>query len=160
MTTHDTPVTALHTLPTLPEAPDDWARLWFSLADRPWRALALVPARDGGTARAMADALARVAASYGGQRVVVLDAARATPPDVPAALRALAERTERGMRVLVAAASPMSHPPSIPLARAADTAVMCVGLGTDELALARRAMEQVGASRFVGSITMDMEHAR
>ena len=140
--------------PMPPEDMDRWAHLWFRLVRHPWTSLALVP---GDASTSMLDAarrLAEVASQYQGETVHLLNAQRIGSADLGVAMGALAERALPGSRVLLIVASPLIQPAAIPLARAADGAVLVVRLGQTRTADARRTLACVGQAGFLGSITL------
>jgi hypothetical protein len=50
--------------------------------------------------------------------------------------------------------SVLSNPAGIPVALAADAALLCVALGQTDFESAERTVELIGAERFVGSVTI------
>ena len=59
-----------------------------------------------------------------------------------------------GERVLVVIDSVLSHPSGVPVALAADAALLCVEMGKTSLTAARETLQIVGAQRFLGCITL------
>ena len=59
-----------------------------------------------------------------------------------------------GERVLVVIDSVLSHPSGVPVALAADAALLCVEMGKTSIAAARETLQIVGAQRFLGCITL------
>src|SRR5262249_41129257 len=59
-----------------------------------------------------------------------------------------------GERVLVVIESVLSHPSGVPVALAADAALLCVEMGKTSIAAARATGQIVGAQRFLGCITL------
>ena len=150
----------LHPTPAAPadgEAPattEAWSRLWFTLAAQGWGSLALVPADPEGSALAVARALAAEARAYDDGAVHVLDAEWATAAEVRMAMATVAARVAAGERVLVVLPSPLRSAPAIPLARAADAALLVVPLGEAAVGPARRTVAAVGAAQFLGSVAV------
>lgn len=136
------------------EAAEEWSRLWFSLSERPWGSLALLPATADGSALGAAERLQECAQAYGAGPLHVVDAQGAAPSDVALIMSEVTDHLRRGHRVLVVVASPRASAPAIPLARATDGAVLVVPLGETGILDARRAVAAVGHARFVGSITV------
>ena len=133
---------------------EDWAQLWFTLERHGWGSLALVPAAPGASARRMAERLATAARAYQAHAVEVVDAEDATPEDVQSVIATVAAQAAVGDRVLLVLASPLVRSPAIPLARAADAALLVVPLGTAAVGDARRTVGAVGQPHFMGSITV------
>ncbi len=136
------------------EAAEQWSRLWFSISERPWRTLALVPASPNVSALPEAERLLECARAYGTGGVQIIDAQNAAPADVAAVAEQAAECAARGQRVLIVLSSPRVCAPAIPLARGADAAVLVVPLGEAGILEARSAVSAVGHGRFLGSITV------
>ncbi len=132
----------------------EWAHLWFTLEQHGWGSLALVPADPGTSAWPLAERLAGAARAYQATPVEVIDAEHAAPEDVQQVIGAVGGRAAAGARVLVVLASPLVRAPAIPLARAADAALLVVPLGTGVVGDARRTVAAVGHPHFVGSITV------
>ncbi len=130
-----------------------WDRLWFSLGDRPWATVAIVPATPGQSTLAAANALAAAGRAYNESPVYVLDAASVQPAQVGSLLRAVHERVRGGARIVVATASPVDRPATIPVTRGMDTAVLLVELGAADVDVSRRAIAAIGASHFAGAVT-------
>lgn len=130
-----------------------WDHLWFTLGDRPWATVAIVPASPGQSALAAANALAAAGRSYNESPVYVLDASAVLPTQVGSLLRAVHERVRGGARIVVATSSPVAQPATIPVTRGMDRAVLLVELGAARVDESRRAIEAVGASHFAGAIT-------
>ncbi|HEY0777638.1 MAG TPA: hypothetical protein VGD56_06700 [Gemmatirosa sp.] len=133
---------------------DEWAHLWFTLERHGWGSLALVPAEPGASAWPLAERLAEAARAYHASPVEVFDAERAGPEDVQAVTGAVGARAAEGARVLLVLASPLVRAPAVPLARAADAALLVVPLGTSAAGEARRTVAAVGQPHFVGSVTV------
>lgn len=144
-------VSAAHTT-TMVQPVEPWARIWFSLVRQPWSVLAVVPAHAGLSSAAAARALAEVGREYQTEPVEVADAEGMAAAGVRALLGSLAERSGSGGRILIAVRCPLDDPAAIPLARAADAAVLLVRLGRTNLRDAREVMEAIGAESFAGSV--------
>ena len=59
-----------------------------------------------------------------------------------------------GERLLVLIESVLSHPSGVPVALAADAALLCVEMERTSIAAARETVQIVGAQRFLGCITL------
>jgi len=134
---------------------DQWERLWFALADRPWRSLAIVASQPGTESTTTANALQDAATKFQDSYVLVVDATTAEPWDVQSIQAIIADGLWAGHRVIVALGDPLQHSSTIPLARFTDAALLCVSLANAEITGTRQAVEAIGAARFIGSITMD-----
>jgi hypothetical protein len=139
-----------------PGAADDerWAHVWFTLITHGWRSLALVPAAPGVPIMALAEGLAASARAYHDGAVQLFDAQDVTPDEVGAVAAAVSSHAAAGERVLLALPSPLVRVPAIPLARAADAALLVVPLGAASARDARRVVAAVGHAHFLGSVTV------
>lgn len=135
-------------------AAEEWSRVWFNLSARAWRSLALVPAAPELSALALAERLAECARAYQSDAVRVVDARGAEPGEVAALAAAVAEQSAGHERVLLVLASPLVRAAAIPLARAAEAALLVVPLGMTGVRDARQTVAAVGHTHFVGSVTM------
>ena len=140
--------------------PRSLQRLWFAIQRLEWSTLVVLPAGPEISAHAFGGPLHQVGALAMGDRLRLIDATtvelRETAPlilDMASAspVRAAAPRNER---VMVLLESVLSRPTGIPIALAADAAVLCVELGKTTLASARETIEIVGAQRFVGCVVL------
>ncbi|HEY2944445.1 MAG TPA: hypothetical protein VGN09_18580 [Vicinamibacteria bacterium] len=142
----------------LPEA--RWQQIWFAALRRPWASMVLVPAHPGASTRFIAEALTAVGRLHGDRPVRLLDAESTDLPDVASVLKSLAAIGERQELAVVAAGCPLAQPASIPIARAADAAVLVLPLGESRFADARRALDLVGRDRFIGAVTLELRKER
>lgn len=138
----------------------EYQSLWFRLARMPWRSLVVVPAGEGGSAVAVATALADVGRrlrtapvtflvmvgpiDYASAGQIVASVAR--PPD---------DATEGGApygRVIVAIPPVVSEPLGIAVTEAADAVVLCIEKGRTRSPSARRTIKMIGRDRIVGCV--------
>jgi hypothetical protein len=133
---------------------DVWAHAWFTLVRHPWSSLVLVPADQHTSAITVARKLADIALDYHHEPIAVYDAEHLAAKDLVELLAEIEERTTEGVRVLIAVPNPLSHYSAVPIARAADAAVLLVGIGKTAFSQARKTIECVGAGSFLGSITI------
>ncbi|RKG95339.1 hypothetical protein D7V97_37345, partial [Corallococcus sp. CA053C] len=83
----------------------------------------------------------------------LVDATGIEPAGAPRMVLEVRRRVEQGERVIVVIDSLLTHPASIPLALAADTALLCITLGETDFGSAEKTLKLVGAERFAGSVT-------
>lgn len=129
-------------------------RLWFAALKRDWASLVVLPAHPEGSAEGVAQALAKVAQLHKDDGVKVISARGA---DLAASSRLIIDMTShvaQGGMCIVVLDSVLTNPAGIPLALAADAALLCVHLGEADSESARRTVELVGVSRFVGAVTL------
>jgi hypothetical protein len=135
-------------------------QLWFSLHKLEWASLVLVPGDEDGSVINFAQPLFRVAQLAMGDRVRLLDARdvklNRTAPLIldMSGQTSRAGGASRSERVLVMVESVISHPSGVPIALAADAAVLCVEMGKTSLSAARQTLQILGAQRFIGCVTL------
>jgi hypothetical protein len=131
--------------------------LWLSLQKRSWRTLAVVAASKGIDTLKVANDLAKIAWWYTGQPSAVFDMRDLSLRLLEHQLREMASDLSGGERVFIALRSTAENPTTAPLARAADSAVLCVHLGRTEAKAAQKTLDAVGFDRFIGSILVSAE---
>lgn len=129
------------------------SRLWFALDRRGWSYLAVVPAHPGAPALDAAQALMEAGSPYPEPPLRLVDATGIEPAGAPRLVQEVRRRVEQGERVVVVIDSLLTHPASIPLALAADTALMVITLGETDFGSAQKTLQLVGPERFAGSVT-------
>lgn len=139
---------------TEPWRDPDWQKLWLALQSRPWSSLAVVPASTGAApdlALSVAGVLARIGIMHLGVPIQVADATQ-IPLVHLAQLDAEVQRIKQEQeRVLIAVAPTSQNPASVPIAKSADAAMLCVVLEEMSSSEAKKTVNSVGAQRFVGS---------
>ena len=136
-----------------PAVSNELQRLWFATLKRDWSSLAVLPAHAGGTAAQVAKSLAQIAAIHKDSPIKLISAEGA---DLQGASRLIIDMTTHvasGGLAIVLLDSVIANPADIPVAMAADAALLCVHLGDSDFESAQRTLELVGASRFVGAVT-------
>jgi hypothetical protein len=134
-------------------------QLWFSLQGREWTSLVAVPADRDLSAMEFVRPLYEVGRLALGEKLGLVDArdvvlARTAPLILEMTAGGSPPRGQSGGRALVVIESVLSHPSGVPIALAADAALLCVEMGTTSLAAARETVKIVGAQRFLGCITL------
>jgi len=153
----------------LPESVSYWGgspplqvqQLWFSLQRLEWSTLVVVPAGPESSGMDFGRPLYEVGRLALGERLRLLDARQTQVSgtagvilDMLGADARRPARTQWSERVLVVIESVVSHPTGIPLALASDAMVLGVELGRSSLISARRTLDTLGRSRFVGCLTL------
>jgi hypothetical protein len=127
--------------------------VWVAARQRRWSSLVVVPAEPGLAAGPLARAVAAAASTQRGETVEYLDLR-----DVAlGASRPFADRlAEDGKpyRVVAAVACPLDDRMALLLASSADAAILVLEQGGTFLASARRVLDLVGPSRFVGAVVL------
>jgi hypothetical protein len=147
--------TALAPLPQAkPNVWDDvrYQQLWLATQKKPWRSLAVVGASPDLDTVGVAELLSKIAWWYRGEPSCVFDLRDASLRLVEYQVHEIAMQVDAGLRVILALRSIGENPTAIPLARAADAVVLCVGLGKTELKAAEKTIEQIGRDRVLGCI--------
>jgi hypothetical protein len=126
--------------------------LWLALQKRQWRSLAVVSASKGVGTLAAANALAKIAWWYTGVPTCVFDMRDLSLRLLEHQLRDMAGQLQGGERIFIALRSTSENPTAVPLAQAADAAVLCVELGKTDVKAAQRTLEAVGRHRFIGTL--------
>jgi hypothetical protein len=153
------------TAPRPAPAPDPFAaqrwrnfqELWFATLRRPWASLAVVPAHAGVSCLDVAKSLADVARMLRRQSVMLLSGEGL---DLAATAKLVYKIREQQPQkamdepplIVVALESVISNPTGIAIGLAADAALLCVQMGTTDIASARHTVEMLGRDRFVGAV--------
>jgi hypothetical protein len=129
----------------------DWQRVWLGTQGRDWRTLALVPGDDRIPTLSVANLIARLALDRG-ESIHVADLRRLRLKHVDAFLEAIRWDSDQGKRIIFATTSASANLSTVPLARAADCAILCVALGATSLRSVREVIDQIGRTHFLGSL--------
>lgn len=146
---------------TVSAAPDhwqapDWQRLWLATRTerRPWRSLALVPAGPGASPEMMmqiAVNLAQTGMVHVGSPIHVADATRVTLPQLVPFSEGIAWHMRESEMMVLALSALSENVTSLPLAKAADAALLCVVMGAMSAADAKKTVTEIGPAHFIGS---------
>jgi hypothetical protein len=134
----------------------DWQRLWRSISgtERSWRSLAVVPgspAASPDTCLQIAVALAQTGTAHLKTAIHVANATQLEPAQIAQFSGDLRQHMGQTERMVVALSALRVNKSSLPLAKAADCALLCVLLGEMSSPHARSTVAQIGASHFIGS---------
>jgi len=135
--------------PTDPELV--WQRLWFSLREREWASLAIVPVGPRQSAGFVADRLLAAGTAEQDRPVRVFNGEGLALRNVRVFIDSFLRATENEL-VLVPVDSPLQNPAAIPIARATDGAVLVLPLGDTLLSEAKEVVEAIGIGHFLGSV--------
>lgn len=141
----------------------DVQELWFTLARRPWRSLALVPADEGGSAAAVAASLAEVGRRLRDAPVTFF--ILADPLDFANAAKIIAAldlTRQNGStlavaptgKVIIAIQPVVAEPLGLAVTEAADAVVLCIEVGRTRLSAARRTIKLIGRERIAGALLL------
>jgi len=136
-------------------------QLWFSLQRREWSTLVAVPGDRDSSVMEFGRPLYDVGRLAMGEKLRLIDARDVKLTRTAALILEMTgggsnrgPGSQGGDRVLVLIESVLSHPSGVPVALAADAALLCVELGKTSIAAARETVRIVGAHRFLGCITL------
>jgi hypothetical protein len=129
----------------------DWQRMWLHTQSRDWRTLALVPGDEQTSAFDVANLIAKLALDHG-ESIHVADMRELGLKHVDAFLEGTRWDVSQGDRIIFATRSASTNLATVPIARAADCAILCVSLGSTSLNAARGTIEQIGREHFLGSL--------
>ena len=129
----------------------DWQRMWQRTQTLEWRTLVLVPGDEHTSTLGVAQLMAGLAHAHG-EVIEVADVRALRLKHVDAFLEGTRWEVSQGARVIFATRSAVDSLATVPLARAADCALLCVSLGMTSRDAAQTTIEQVGRERFLGSI--------
>jgi hypothetical protein len=147
-------VNSLQNLATPEFTPNEIQKLWFATQKQEWSSLVVVPAAPGFSIIPLAKALARAGETYLEHSVRLI---LGEGTDLNSASRIIIEMTNQvsqGNYVIVAVDSIIQNAAGIPIVLAADACLLGIQLGKSRFAQANRTVEMIGASRFVGAVTL------
>ena len=136
-------------------AESDWQRLWLTLDRMPWRTLALIPAGEGAAADftlTLAVTLSRTGMSHVGTPIPVANGTQVPLTQLNSFLADIRACRDGGERVIVALSPVAENPTTTAIAKEADGVVLCVMLGGMRSSDAKRTIQQIGPSKFLGSV--------
>lgn len=126
-----------------------WEKVWLDAQRRPWRSLAVIPVGSHALALDVARALAGVGSCHLGLSLRVIDATGITLSRLEGFLSEL-----RARQGIFALGPVLESPAGLALARAADAALLCLTLGESAISGAQQTIEEVGKTRFLGSVLL------
>jgi hypothetical protein len=148
-------------LPWAGAPPVSVQQLWIAVQRQEWSSLVVMPSGPEGSAYEVARILHTVGKLTMGDRLRLLDGRgvklAGTAPlilEMTGSSPVRPASDSRGDRVLVVIDWVLAQPSGIPIALAADAAVLCVDLGRTSVAEARETIQVVGPQRFVGCVTL------
>lgn len=132
-----------------------WQRLWLRCQQHDWSSLALVGSskRDPDGMLEIANGMARLAAELG-QELIVIDARDMGLKDLPRVQEQVRNLTNRTKRCVVVLRLVSENATTVPLAQGLDAALLGVFIGETTSVGATRSIEEVGRSKFLGSIVI------
>lgn len=138
----------------IPSIPVEWQHLWFSVVQKSWTSLALVPSHPRHSALDAALQLVNAAHVYGDAPLRLVDATAVVPTDVRDVIAQIEAETRAGTRHILAVDSPLRSPQAIALSRAVGAALLVVPLGAAGVRDTRRTVDSIGRSYFIGAISV------
>ena len=141
-------------------APLDLQQLWFTTLKWDWSSMALVPAGANGSVLKMAKTMAQIANRHSGRPVTRpetsgLASAADLAEDITGRFTVYTptlagERWKQ--RTIIALDPVVTDPAGIPVALAADVALLCVELGRTKIPDAQKTLQLIGRDHFRGCI--------
>jgi hypothetical protein len=125
--------------------------IWVRAQKSAWSSLVVVPAGPGLPTAAIAEAVAAVGTAQRGEAVGSRDLRDVSLADSQPLVETLGDRGRRYHHV-VAVDCPLDNQAALLLSSAADAAILVVQRDRTKLASARRVLDLVGPSRFVGAV--------
>jgi hypothetical protein len=135
----------------------NWQKIWLAIQAKDWRSLAIVPSSHELSTLELAQALVDVGWQHRGLPIGLADLRNVTLPYIDSVIDEVRGHIYGGERVLIALRSVFENPATVPIAQAADGALLCVSLGHTKITRAEETIEQVGKDRFLGSIIVRSE---
>jgi hypothetical protein len=129
-------------------------KLWLSTQRREWRSLAIVGANREIDTLWVAELIAKLAWSYRGTPSCVFDLRDLSLRLVEHQEQGVAAQVREGQTVTIALRSILENPTAVPMARAADAVLLCVGLGTTDIKTAEQTIAEIGRDRVIGAIVV------
>jgi hypothetical protein len=129
-------------------------KLWLSTQQREWRSLAVIGAGKEIDTLWLAELIAKLAWSYRGTPSCVFDFRDMSLRLADHHEQNVAAQVRDGQTVTIALRSIFENPTAVPMARAADAVLLCVGLGTTDLKVAEQTISEIGRDRIIGSIVV------
>ena len=157
---------AIPPAPLEPWRDREWQGLWLSLQSRPWTSLALIPAGDGAPddfTVLVAVILSRTGMVHLGSPVQVADATKVPLSQLTGFLEQVNSVAREGERIIVALPPASQSPVTKSIAQATDATLLCVLIEKMSFFQARKTVNDIGASRFLGSAIFhphQLENAR
>ena len=133
----------------------EWQKLWLALKARPWTSLALIPASNGAGpdfTLSVAVTLARIGILHLGSPIHVADATHIPLVHLEQFAEDVRQLSAQGDLVLLALPPLEESPVAVSLARSASSALLCILLEKMSTSDAKKTVERVGQSQFIGSV--------
>jgi hypothetical protein len=131
--------------------PANLERMWVRAQSLDWRTLALVPGDEHTSTFEVANLIARLALDQG-ESIHVADLRELRLKHVEVFLEGTRWDAGQGDRIIFATGATSANISTVPLARAADCAILCVSLGSTSLDSVREAIGQIGRKHFLGTL--------
>jgi hypothetical protein len=130
-------------------------KLWLSMTRCDWQSLAVIGGSKGLATLDVANLMAQIAWWYRGSSSCVFDFRDLGLRLLEYQLHEVNAQVRDGHRAILALRSIFENPTAIPLAKAVDGVILCVGLGKTRMAQAEKTVDEIGRERFIGTIILD-----
>jgi hypothetical protein len=134
-----------------------WQKIWLAAQRSDWRSLAVVAAGKGRSTVGVAQMLIQVGWRHRRMPMGLADLRQVPLSHLEGAIAQVQAHVDGGERVLIALGSIFDNPTTVPLARAADRAILCVTLGITAIDGAEQTVEEIGKDRFLGALILHPE---
>jgi hypothetical protein len=134
---------------------NEWQRIWLSIQQHGWTAIALVPSSPGIDVLKVAESLASTGSLQGEQHVSVTNATGLQLETVQPVIDSIAASVAQGKWILVPVDPIHENPSAIAVVRATSAALLLVRLGESLLTTAQETIDALGRERFLGSIVLN-----
>jgi hypothetical protein len=120
-----------------------------------WNSLAVIPATPEESASGIASALADVSHLVRGREARLFSTEGLEVSGVARVIVDMTHQVDEGRLAVVAVESVLAKQSGVPVALATDAALLVVTLGVTTVEEARRTIELVGESKFIGAVTVE-----
>jgi hypothetical protein len=131
----------------------EYQRLWLQMGSRDWRTLAVVPGEEGMSTYDVAN-LIMVLGVHHGESIGLFDFRDIRMSRVLEVIDGASRQLNSGERLIFATRSIRENLATIPLARATDSSVLCVSIGSTSMGFVAETIAQIGKDRFIGSLVV------
>jgi hypothetical protein len=142
---------------SLAHVPEDIQRLWFTLTQRAWWSLVVMPGDFRTNIGPLAETLTAAGCRARRLPVRLHDAQQLELPQAAKLIEEMVQPSTQHSGVIVAVGSPLTFPGAIPVALAADAVLLCVELGVTKMDSAQQTVDLLGRQRFLGTVALQRD---
>lgn len=132
-----------------------WQRLWLRCQQHKWNSLGLIGSSKANSTAlvGIANGMAKLAYDLG-QETMVFDATSVNLRDMQNVLARVQSLTTREKKAVVVLSPVSENAITVPIAQSLDAALLGVFLGETSVVSSTRTLDEVGRSKFIGSIIL------